>query len=147
MPRFRLVPAVTLASSLATLLAGCGGSDKPAAHPEGRPTISGDQRGILETIEALQTASRKGDGKTICGEIFTPKLVRSVEAAAKRSCPEEVRERLFSPEAEISVSRDIRVNGEQATAVVREQNGRVSRLFMVRRANRWQIDRVEPQRA
>ena len=143
MLRPRILIALPLISAL---LAGCG-DDEPATPGQASPSVSGGQRGVLETIDALQTASRKGDGETICGDIFTAKLVRSVEAAAKRSCAEEVREQLFSPKAEISVSRDIKVNGGEATATVREQNGRVSKLFLVKHDGRWQVDRVVPRRA
>jgi len=143
MLRPRILIALPLISAL---LAGCG-DDEPAAPQQSSPSVSGGQRGVLETIDALQTASRKGDGDTICGDIFTAKLARSVEAAAKRSCAEEVREQLFSPKAEISVGRDIKVNGDEATATVREQNGQVSKLFMIRHQGRWQVDRVVPQRA
>jgi hypothetical protein len=147
MVRLPIPIALPLTVALGAATAGCGKDDTPSSHPQARPSISGAQRGILETVDALQTASRKGDGQAICGDIFTPKLVRSVEAAAKRSCAREVREQLFSPHAEISVSRDIQVSGDQATAVIREQNGRVSKLFMVRRDGRWRIDRVVPQSA
>ena len=61
-------------------------------------------------------------------------LVKSVEASAKRSCAKEVRKRMFAPDAEISVGRDIKVTGDRATAVVREQNGNVSKLSLVRQS-------------
>jgi len=136
-----------LLSAAVTAFAGCGGSEKPATQAPVQSRVPGDERGVLQTIDALQTASRKGDGQTICADIFTPQLARAVRAAAKRSCAAEVREKLFSPDAELSIGRDIKVNGDQATAVVREQNGHVSKLFMLRRGDRWQIDRVRPQRA
>lgn len=147
MSRLPLLIALSISLMAAALLAGCGGGDEPRPEQQPDEAVSGAERGVLETIDALQTASRTGDGNTICGDIFTPHLARSVESAAKRTCAEEVREELFSPEAELSVGRDIRVNGAKATATVREQNGRVSKLFMVRRNGRWQIDRVVPQRA
>ena len=146
MLRFPLPIALSLCLAPAALVAGCGGEDKPAPREQARPSVPDDQRGVLETIDALQTASRKGDGRAICGDIFTPQLARSVEAAAKRSCADEVKEDLFSPTTEISVGRDIRVSGGKASATVQEQNGQVSKLFMVKRDGRWQIDRVEPRR-
>ena len=75
-------------------------------------------------------------------DLFTPELVKSVEATAKRSCAKEVRKRLFAPDAEISVGRDIKVTGDNATVVVREQNGNVSKLALVRQSAQWRIDRV-----
>lgn len=131
----------------AVVLAGCGGADKPSAGSQATPGVSGDQRGVLETVDALQTASRKGDGKTICSQIFTRALAASVEKAAKRSCPQEVRQRLFDPNAEISVGRDIHVKGSAATTVIREQNGHVSKLYLVKQGGRWRIDRVVPQKS
>jgi hypothetical protein len=132
-------------TTLATLV-GCGG-DEDDSRPEQRPstTVSGEQRGILDTVDALQTASRNGDGEAICDDVFTPQLVQSIESAAKRSCGEEVREQLFTPNAEISLQRDIMVSGNQATATIREQNGNVSKLFLVKQGGQWRIDRLEPQ--
>lgn len=98
-------------------------------------------------MDALQTANRKGDGRTICGKLFTPQLVKTVEKAAKRSCPTEVRKRLFAPDAEMSVSRDVKVVGNQSTAVIREQNGNVSKLTLVKQSGQWRIDRVTPQKS
>ena len=125
-------------------LAGCGSSDKdstPAQKPQAA-VVSGSERGILTTVDALQTASRKGDGRAICGDLFTPQLVKSVEAAAERSCAKEVRKRLFTPDAEISVGRDIKVTGDRGSAVVREQNGNVSTLSLLKQSSQWRIDRV-----
>ena len=129
-------------------LAGCGGSDDASTPPAQKPqaAVSGSERGILATVDALQTASRKGDGRRICADLFTPQLVRSVEAAAKRSCAREVRTRLFTPDAEISVGRDIKVSGDRGAAVVREQNGNVSTLSMLRSSKQWRINRVAPKK-
>ena len=127
-------------------LAGCGGAD-PEPSAKKSATVSGDQRSILATIDTLQTASRKGDGAKVCDDVFTPELAKSIEAAAKRSCAKEVRQRLFSPEAEISVSWDIKVAGRRGTAVVREQNGNVSELSFVKQDAQWRIDRVTPKKS
>jgi len=132
--------AIAATGCVIAAITACGGSHRQPAHP----TVSGSQRGVLQTIDALQRASRAGDGQAICGDIFTARLVRSVESAAKRSCAKEVRERLFSPREQISVSRRIKVSGNAATAVIHEQNGHVSTVFMLRQDGRWRIDRVVP---
>jgi len=138
-PRLALVTTVGV-------LAGCGGSsDEPSSAPEPSAAIHGDQRTILATVDALQAASRKGDGQSVCADLFTPALVKSVEAAANRSCAKEVRQRMFSRDAAISVGRDIEVAGDRGTAVVREQNGNVSKLSMIKHNARWRIDRVTAQ--
>lgn len=141
-------PAVALVLA-AVALPGCGGSDDAGSktQPASPPAVQSDQRAILATIEALQTASRSGDARRICNVVFTPQLARSIKRSAKRSCAREVRERLFTPDASISVQRGIQVKGVAATAVIREQNGNVSTLHLVKQADRWRIDRVTPKKA
>jgi len=149
MPAGKQGLAVLLA---AAALTGCGGSmegtNTRSEDTNTRPksTVGGDQRQILETIGALQSASRRGDGRKICKEVFTPQLARSIKKASGRRCPAEVRKRLFSRNESISVERVIEVDGSTATAVIREQNGNVSTLHMLKRAGRWRIDRVKPRR-
>jgi len=143
----RAVTSLAVATAVAGL-AGCGGSDKkPPSAQTPSPAVSGDERGILATVDALQTASRKGDGRTICTDLFTPQLAKSVEAAAKRSCAKEVRQKVFAPDAEIAVSRDIKVTGDRGKATIREQNGHISTLSLVKRSGQWRIARVTPQKS
>ncbi len=137
------VLAVLLA---AAALPGCGGSDE---GPDTRTTstVDRDQRGILETIDELQTASLRGDGRKICADVFTPQLARSVAKASMQDCAKEVREKLFRADESISVQRGVEVDGIRATAVIREQNGDVSTLHMLKQAARWRIDRITPRGA
>jgi hypothetical protein len=147
MQRLQSVRYVAVLASIVAL-AGCGGPDSgsPAAAKPVTP-ISGSERGVLATVDALQTASRKGDGRAVCADLFTAQLVKSVEASARRSCAKEVRRRMFAPDAEISVGRDIKVTGDRGSAVVREQNGNVSKLSLVRQSAQWRIDGVTPEMA
>ncbi len=142
-PARRLVTPALAVLAASIPLAGCGGSDKAPPTPT---TVSGDQRGILGTVEALQVASRNNDGRGICSDIFTAQLVRSIETTAKRSCVKEVSDTLVSPDAAISVGRDIEVTGSRATATIREQNSNVSKLFLLKQAGEWRIDRVVAQK-
>lgn len=131
--------------ALGAALTGCGGSDTSSTTTAtAPPAASSEQRGILDTVDALQAASRKGDSRTICRTLFTRSLVRSIEKAAKGSCARAVR-KSFSPGESISVSRDVQVTGDRGSAMIREQNGNVSTLYFVKQADRWQIDRVQPQ--
>jgi len=140
------MPSLAVVTAIAAL-AGCGGSDeKPATAQKPSASVSGNQRSILATVDALQTASRKGDGRKVCADLFTPQLAKSVEAAAKRSCAQEVRRSMFTPDAEISVGRNIDVTGDRGTAVIQEQNGNVSKLSFVKQSDQWRIDRVTPQK-
>jgi UDP-N-acetylenolpyruvoylglucosamine reductase len=127
---------------VAAALPGCGGAD----DNQTTGTVGDDQRGILATVDALQSASRDGDGAKICSSVFTKSLERAIDRAAKRGCAAEVRENLFKPDESISVERNITVKGSTGTAVIREQSGNVSTLHLVKQAGRWRIDRVTPQR-
>ncbi len=79
-----LVAALAVAVAL-----GCGSDDDQGAPDEREaPAVSGEQRAILSTIDALHTACRQGDTRTICNEIFTERLAESIPdpptAAARR---------------------------------------------------------------
>jgi hypothetical protein len=128
---------------VAATLPGCGGSDDQQTTTS---AVGDDQRGILATVDALQSASRDGDGAKVCSSVFTKSLARSIDRAAKRGCAAEVRENLFKPSESISVQRNITVAGNTGSAVIREQNGNVSTLHLVKQAGTWRIDRVTPQR-
>ena len=149
MHRLRVVPGLAAVMAVASL-AGCGASgggsssvQKPSVSTPAHP-VSQDERGILATVDALQTASRKGDGRTVCGDLFTAHLVRSIEASTTRSCAKEVRKHLFAPDTTISVGKDIKVIADRGTAVISESSGNVSTLFLVKRNARWRIDGVTP---
>lgn len=121
-------------------LPGCGGSDD---KPTG--AVQDNQRGILATVDVLQSASLAGDATKICSSVFTASLVRSIEKASKRACAVEVKGNLFTPGEPISAGRDITVKGATGTATIREQNGNVSVLHLVKQAGAWRINRVTPQ--
>jgi hypothetical protein len=144
----RLGKSAFAALAAGIALVGCGGSDvRPPANTKAPATVAGDERGIIGTVEALQAASREGDSQSICAEIFTVQLVHSIETAAKRTCVKEIKHTLVSPDAEISVSRDIQVSGIRATATIRERNGTLSKLFLLKQGGHWRIDRVVPRKA
>jgi hypothetical protein len=134
----RVINVLMTALAAAAMVAGCGGSD---AEDEA-PVVSSDQRQILSTVDALQTASREGDAARICKEIFTESLARSIREGSSRSCEQQVRATLASPDAQIAVGRQIEVNGSRATATVREQNGNTSSLLLVKDEGRWRIERI-----
>jgi hypothetical protein len=143
----RLLMAGLAVCGSAAAAAGCGGSNAEQSGQQAPSALPAAQREVLGVVDALQRASRRGDGRTICADIFTPQLARSIATAAKRSCAKEVRARVFSPRAQFSVARDIAVTGERSTAIIRDQSGNVSKLFLVKQGGRWRIDRVEPQKA
>ena len=137
---WRWLSAVSTAFTMAVAMGGCGGSD----DAKRAPAASDDQRAILASIDALQTASRRDDAGRICNELFAPSLAKSIRRASKRSCETEVRKTLTSPDAQLSVAREIDIKGSHATATIREQNGNTSTIGFVKDGRGWRIERITP---
>jgi hypothetical protein len=116
-------------------LSGCfGGSDD-----------SSDRDAVDQVMSDLQTASQQGDGGRICDEIFTPKLAALVSKSAKSGkCASEVKAKLFSPRAKIDVEQIDVPDDSNATATVKEANGNVSKIFLVKQSGHWRIRSVTP---
>jgi hypothetical protein len=134
-------PTVLAALLVAAALPGCGGTD----DKQTTGAVQDEQRGILATVDALQAATRGGDSAKVCSRLFTKSLVRSIEKASRHACAAEVEENLFKPGESISVGRDIVVKGDAGTAVIREQTGSLSTLYLVKQGGAWRIDRVTPR--
>jgi hypothetical protein len=142
------VTGLVAVAVLTAALAGCGsgssdnGSKKtPAVDPAAK---AADNTAVKQVIADLQTASRAGDGKRICTQIFTPKLANSVTMSAKSgSCSKEVKKKLFSRKAQIAVQNVDVPNPANATAVIKEANGNTSNVFLVKQSGRWRIRSVE----
>jgi hypothetical protein len=104
-----------------------------------------DSDAVNQVLTDLQSASRDGDGSRICDEIFTPKLAASVSRNAKSgNCAKEVKAKLFSPEAEIDVEKIDLPDDSSATATVKEANGNVSKVYLVKQDGQWRIRGVTP---
>ena len=132
--------AVTSLLALAAL-AACGG----ATGGPGGGGASEEEDDVRFVMSDLQAASRDGDGDRICNEIFTPKLANSITSASKHgSCAKEVEENLFAPDVRIVVD-DVRIDDPtNATAVVKEYNGNVSRVLLAKQGGDWRIRSVQP---
>jgi phage baseplate assembly protein W len=136
-----------VALTATAMIGGCGGQsdgDKtPAAKTEAEK-VTADQTAVRQVLTDLQTASRKGDGKRICNQIFTPKLADSVTTSAKSgSCAKEVKAKLFSAEARIAVQNVDVSNTANASATIKEATGNTSTVFLVKQSGRWRIRSVQ----
>ena len=122
-------------------IAGCGGSGGGGGGGGG-----GDQEAAVRKVMSdLQAASREGDGARICNQIFTPKLADSVTSSAKSgSCAEEVKAKVFSPKAEITVDDVTVSDASNAEATIKEQNGKSSSVFLVKQGGEWRVRSVKP---
>lgn len=138
------IAAAAVVTAIAALT-GCGGDAQKPADAKTAVDKTASSAAVKQVMSDLQTASRAGDGKRICTQIFTPKLANSVTgAAASGSCAKEVKRKLFSPKAQISVQNVDVPNAANATAVVQEANGNTSTIFLVKQSGRWRIRSVGP---
>ena len=137
---------VAAAAVVAAALAGCGGGSSGDKKPAGDTSTKAENTtAVKQVMSDLQTASRAGDGKRICTQIFTPKLADSVtKSAASGSCAKEVRKKLFSRKARITVQNIDVPNPANATATIKEANGNTSTVFLVKQSGRWRIRSVQP---
>lgn len=124
------------------VLASCGGN---TSAPAGG---GNDESAVRALIADLQAASRAGDGNRICNQIFTPKLADSVTSASRsKSCAKEVRKKLFSPQARITVESANVSDPTSAMANVKEQNGKTSRMYLVKQSGRWRVRGIQPSQS
>jgi hypothetical protein len=139
--------AAVAAVAVAAAMAGCGGGSSSDQKTTGGDTATkaADNTAVVQVLSDLQSASRAGQGRRICTQIFTPKLANSVTgAAASGSCAREVKKNLFSPKAEIIVQDVALPNAANATATIKEANGNTSTVFLVKQSGRWRIRSIQP---
>ena len=139
--------AAVAAVAVAAAMAGCGGgaSSDQKTTTSAAPVPKAENAAVSQVLADLQSASRAGQGRLICTQIFTPKLANSVTAAATSgSCAKEVKKKLFSRKAQIVVQNVAVPNAANATATVKEANGNVSTVFLVKQSDRWRIRSIQP---
>ena len=125
-----LVPAL-----VALGVAGCGGDDKASDRFEG------EEAEVAAVVDRLGESAREGDVKTICEELVTLDLQRSVREAAGTSCGQEFEENVVADDAKFDVE-SIEVKDDEATAVVVDQDKRKSTLFFGVEEGEWRIARI-----
>jgi hypothetical protein len=104
-----------------------------------------DRDAVDQVMSDLQSASQEGDGTRICNEIFTPKLAALVSRSSKSGkCATEVKAKLFSPKAKLDVQNVDLPDDSSATATVKEANGNVSKVYLVKQDGQWRIRSVTP---
>ena len=139
--------AAVAAVAVAAAMAGCGGgasSDQKTTTGAAQVPKAAENAAVTQVLADLQSASRAGQGRLICTQIFTPKLANSVTAAAASgSCAKEVKKKLFSRKAQIVVQNVAVPNAANATATVKEANGNVSTVFLVKQSGRWRIRSIQ----
>ena len=130
------VKRLALPAVLALAVAGCGGGDETAADE-----FEGEEAEVAAVVDRLGEAARAGDVKTICEDLVTVALQRSVREAAGTSCGQEFEENVVADDAEFTVD-SIEVSGDEATAIVTDQDDRKSTLFLGVEEGEWRIARI-----
>lgn len=135
----RIRPVITIAIALTvTSLAACGGGDDNNSNAE---RFEGAEKQVAIVVDDLQSASREADTKTICREIFTASHADRVASDAGTSCESKAKQEIAVPDETIEVQGLI-VDGQTATARVKEQTGKVSTLAFVKSDGAWRIDQI-----
>ena len=125
------------AAVLVMVVAGCG--------DESKDNDTDDVKAVAQVMTSLDVASRAGDGKRICSQLFTPKLAKSVSSASSSgNCATEVKANLFASDAKLSIKNIEVPDAVNATATVKESSGNRSTVFLVKQDGRWRIRSVTP---
>jgi hypothetical protein len=122
------------ATAVCVLAAGCGGGGDGGGDGDARAQVGA-------VINRLGEASRDGDGRRICGELFTENLRISVDRASGGSCVDEVRRNVADPDAAYTLEK-LEVNGDSAIGEVVDQRKRRSTLVLQRDGGSWRIARI-----
>jgi hypothetical protein len=135
----KIRPIITIGLALGVAsLAACGGGGDENSNAD---RFEGAEKQVAAVVDDLQNASREADTKTICREIFTAAHASRVASGAGMSCESKAKLEIAVPDETIEVQGLI-VDGQTATARVKEQTGRVSTLAFVRSDGAWRIDQI-----
>jgi hypothetical protein len=130
----RLVPLLLV---LPLALGACGQTQKDSAND-----FQGDQRAVAQTVEDLQTASRKKDEAKICNTLLAPTLVAKIKSASNGTCEKVLKDALEDVDSfELQVKK-VTINGTKADATVTSDTGtknRTDTLQLVKDRGAWKI--------
>ena len=123
--------------ALPLVFSACGQAAKDSATD-----FQGDQKAVAQTVEDLQSASRKQDGDKICAALLAPTLVAQIKKASGGDCEKGVKDALSDADSfELQVQK-VTVSGAKASAVVKSEGGdkdRVDTLELVKDRGAWRI--------
>jgi len=128
---------LALLAALPLALGACGQTSKDSAGD-----FQGDQKAVAQTVEDLQSASRKHDGKKICADLLAPALVAKIKTASAGACDKVVKDALDDADSyELQVQK-VTISGATANAVVKSEGGdkdRVDTLQLLKVGSAWKI--------
>ncbi|TMK41211.1 MAG: nuclear transport factor 2 family protein [Actinobacteria bacterium] len=135
-PPHRLASALTCATAIASLAAGCAQAPQTSA---GR--FSGESKAVAQEIDDWNSAASKHDEKHICQQDLSGALVAALDRA-KGGCQDAVRRQLDAADTFTTSVQSVSVNGDQATAQVKSShNGhdRIDTLTLIKEGGRWHL--------
>jgi outer membrane lipoprotein SlyB len=128
---------LALLVALPLVLSACGQTSKDSAKD-----FKGDQAAVAQTVEDLQSASRKQEGDKICASLLAPALVAQVKKASGGDCGKGIKDALRDADSfELQVQK-VTISGDKASAVVKSEGGdkdRVDTLELVKDRGAWKI--------
>ena len=125
----RIAPA---AAALALAISACG-----SAPQESASRFKGDEARVAETVDNLAAAGRVGDARKICNEILAPQLVSEIKSAGGDCVTEMDRAIEDASDYDLQV-RSVKVNGDTATAQVRQgDTGATATFSFVKENGGW----------
>jgi hypothetical protein len=122
-----------LALVLAVALAGCTSSNGTSASKK----FTGASADVSKAVGDLQSAGQRKDATKLCTELLARELVSKLDSSGT-NCKDELKKALAdADEFKLSV-RDVEVNGNEATATVRQgDDGPTRAVRFVKEDNRW----------
>jgi hypothetical protein len=125
----RIAPA---AVALALAIAACGSAPEQSAD-----RFKGDEARVAEVVDDLAAAGRVGDAQKICNEILAPRLVTEIKSAGGDCVTEMDRAIEDASDYDLQV-RSVKVNGDTATAQVRQgDTGESATFSFVKENGQW----------
>ncbi|HEY6760022.1 MAG TPA: nuclear transport factor 2 family protein [Baekduia sp.] len=131
----------TLLCLSALTLSACGQTDKDSASD-----FKGDQKAVAQTVEDLQTASRKSDETKLCNDVLAPALVTKIKTSSKGgTCESAIKDALRDVDSWELTVKKVAIDGTTATATVQSDTGKDNRLdtlTLVKVGNTWKISEL-----
>lgn len=138
----KTMTGAAIASVLVAAVSACGGSNAPKQNGINASRFSGGKKAAAAVVDELQAASRSGDTKAICNEVFSPQLASRVAGQAGTTCEARVGKKLIGRRVTIIVQTLAITGKDTAVAQVVQRGGQRSRLQLARRDGRWQVDNI-----
>jgi len=126
-----------LLAGAALTLSACGQTQKDSAKD-----FQGDQKAVAQTIEDLQSASRKNNEGKICTDLLAPTLVAKIKTASKGTCEKVLKTALTDVDSYELQVKKVAVDGNTATATITSDTGKGERtdtLTLVKDGGAWKI--------